>query len=242
MRVTLKQIQIQMVLTSLLILLVPQIAAAKSNLILEQREARLAHAQELLGRYYKRSVVRTGEDVKKINGFIYRSVKESLPKKYKDRYQEVAQAIIDESLKYEFDPVFLLAVIENESHFNPLAKGSVGELGLMQIRPTTAQQIAEKNDIKWSGSKTLRDPVMNVKIGAAFMSALREKFDSHARLYLSAYNMGQTAVRRNLKENKWPKEYSQKVMNYYVDFYAKLKDERAPAIAAASSHHLADNN
>ncbi|MFQ5443881.1 MAG: transglycosylase SLT domain-containing protein, partial [Nitrospinales bacterium] len=45
--------------------------------------------------------------------------------------------IIHESKKYDYDPLFLTAVIITESSFNNWAKSRVGAVGLMQIRPTT---------------------------------------------------------------------------------------------------------
>lgn len=199
----------------------------------EQKEARLSHAQELLGRYYRRSIVRSGEEVRKINGFIYRSVRDSLPERFKNRQKEVAQAIIDEAWKREFDPVFLMAVIENESSFNPLAKGSLDEIGLMQLRPATAKWIAGLEGLNYEGDKTLRDPVMNIRIGAAYMAWLRAKFGSHARLYISAYNMGQNKVKEKLQDKVWPKEYTVRVMKYYVDFYERLREEQKDDIQSA---------
>ena len=141
-----------------------------------QRESRLNHAHELLGKYYKESTVRAGEHVKKINTTIYRWTRERLPKKFRKRYQAVAQTIIDESLKYGFDPVFLMSVIQGESSFNPDQVGGVGELGLMQIRPTTGKWMAEMIGLKWKGDQMLRDPVDNIRIGAAYLNYLRDRF------------------------------------------------------------------
>lgn len=201
--------------------------AAKPKPSQLQREARLSHAKELLGGTYKRSVVRQGEDVRKINGFVYRWTRDSLPAKFHKKYQKVAQTVIDESLKHGFDPVFLLAIIQSESSFNPLARGSLDEIGLMQLRPDTARWIAEREGIKWHGKRTLRDPISNIKIGAAFLAYLRERFDSHAQLYLAAYNMGQGNVRTKVKSHIWPKEYPVRVMQAYVDYYRELKEAKS---------------
>lgn len=187
-----------------------------------QRELRLAHAQELLGKHYTRSVVRGGEKIRKVNSQIYRVVRERLPKKFRKHYQKIAQTIIDESLRNEFDPVFLLSVITGESSFNPDQRGSLDEIGLMQLRPATAEWIAKKYGLKYSGEKTLLDPVQNVKIGAAYLHYLRERFDSHAQLYLAAYNMGVRNVGQALDKNVWPKDYPIHVMRRYVDFYSAL--------------------
>jgi soluble lytic murein transglycosylase len=199
-------------------------AGAESGLSLSemQRQIRLQHAHELLGKHYRRSVVRQGEKVTKINKKIYVWTREMLPKKHRSKYQKVAQAIIDESVKNEFDPVFLMSVIQGESSFNPDMLGKLDEIGLMQIRPATAKWISHKYGMKWKGDKSLLDPVQNVKIGAAFLKYLRERFDSHAQLYLAAYNMGQKNVDNALDKNIWPKDYPSHVMKRYVEFYADL--------------------
>ncbi|MGE3681092.1 MAG: lytic transglycosylase domain-containing protein [Bdellovibrionales bacterium] len=187
-----------------------------------QREARVAHAQELLGKHYKRSVVRSGERVKKINSKIYQWTFKNLPKKHRKKYKKIAQTIIDESLKYQFDPVFLLSVIQGESGFDPNRLGKLDEIGLMQVRPSTGKWIAGLYGMRWSGNSSLHDPIINIRLGAAYLDYLRSKFDSHARLYLAAYNMGQGNVGEALEKNVWPKDYPIHVMKFYVEFYSAL--------------------
>ncbi len=210
-----------------------------------ERDSRLAHAHELLGKYYKHSVVVSGEKIQKVNGMIYRWTRESLPKAYRDQYQAIAQAIIDESLRNDFDPVFVASVIVNESSFDPRKIGSVGEIGLMQLRPKTAQWIAryrkleglEKlSSLRGDGKDSLRNPLTNIKLGTAYLSYLRERFDSHARLYLAAYNMGQGNVQDALEHKIWPKDYARRVMKYYINYYRQIpKLTRVPTEARPSS-------
>lgn len=189
-----------------------------------QRQARLRHAQELLGSHYKKSAVRSGEKVPKINRLVYGWVRDQLPKSYRAQYHTVAQAIIDEAARNEFDPVLLMAVIQGESGFNPRMRGALDEIGLMQIRPRTAAWIIGKMGlkIKFEGEKTLMDPVQNIRIGAAYLSYLREKFESHARLYLAAFNMGPRNVDHALNQKIWPRDYPNHVMKYYLGFYSRL--------------------
>jgi soluble lytic murein transglycosylase len=202
-------------------------AHAMGTLASAQRLERLEHAQELLGSKYSRSVVRTGEQVQKVNGSIYKWTRGALAKKHKLQSQKIAQAVIDESLKLGFDPIFVLAVVQTESSFNPEQIGGVGEIGLMQIRPETGEWMAKKMGLAWRGKETLLDPVMNIKIGCAYLSWLRGRFDSHARLYLAAYNMGQANVRGLRQQDRWPKEYPARVMANYVGFYEELKEKKA---------------
>ena len=46
------------------------------------------------------------------------------------------------ALKYNVSPALVKAVIWRESRFKPKARGSVGEVGLMQIRELTAQDLS----------------------------------------------------------------------------------------------------
>lgn len=215
------------------LILVPLIVANRAMAMSEaqarsevQRECRLQHAHELLGKYYKTSAAHYTENVRKINSAIFEYTKEHLPKSHRKEYRKVAQTIIDEALKFEFDPVFLLSVIQGESSFNPRMIGGVGEIGMMQIRPTTAKWIAGMYGFQFKGRQSLFDPVTNIKIGAAYLDYLRDKFDSHAQLYLAAYNMGQRAVANVVEKNIWPKDYPIHVMKKYVEFYEDLRKER----------------
>jgi soluble lytic murein transglycosylase len=110
----------------------------------------------------------------------------------------------------------------NESSFNPGTHGSFGEIGLMQIKPSTAEWIAAKYKLTYMGANDLEDPVENIKLGSAFLSWLREKYDNHGRLYLSAYNMGPGNVKSALERNIWPKEYASRVMEHYIRYYTEL--------------------
>jgi soluble lytic murein transglycosylase len=116
-----------------------------------------------------------------------------------------------------------MAVIENESSFNPTIVGSHGEIGLMQITPVTASWISEKYGVTYKGKASLYDPSINIKIGAAYLSFLREKFNFHSKLYLAAYNMGVSNVHRALGRKVTPQEYSNRVMKRYISFYSKMK-------------------
>jgi soluble lytic murein transglycosylase len=199
-----------------------QTAHAAGKLSDKQRKIRIKHAHELLGRYYKKSSVNVGESIPKINSAIYHWTRDHLPSKYRGQSGKIAQTIIDESTKHGFDPVFLMSVIEGESSWHPDKVGGVGEIGLMQLRPTTGKWISKRSGIKWKGDKSLFDPCQNIKVGAAYLSYLRDRFDDHARLYLAAYNMGQSNVDEALDKKIWPKDYPIHVMKRYVAFYETI--------------------
>ncbi|MBO9665227.1 MAG: lytic transglycosylase domain-containing protein [Bdellovibrio sp.] len=184
--------------------------------------SRVAHAKELLGRNYKGSSAQKIEGRKSLNYVIYNKVQSNLAPQWKNRARAISRTIITESAKYNLDPVFVLAVIKTESQFNPLTIGSAGEIGLMQIKPDTAEWMAKKYGLTWKGPETLKNPEANIKIGLAYMNFLRKQFPGKSVKYVSAYNMGPRNVRRLIAQNVMPAEYNSKVMKNYKDFYSNI--------------------
>lgn len=198
---------------------------------------RVSHAKELLGKGYRGSFAQRAEDIEDLRVTILESVNKNLPKKYKASAPALAETIIREAQARDFDPVFVMAVIKTESSFNPKARGQFGEIGLMQLKPDTAEWMAKLEGISWKGPKaTLENPIENVKLGVAYLAKLRDKFDGYANKYLSAYNMGARAVARMYKKDTRPKEYSLRVMKNYKDIYTKLvtTNKKATLVAEAN--------
>lgn len=211
----------KIMMLGLLLTLGAQAAEKDTNRSLASiREAiRVDHARELLGKHYKKSSMSRHENHWDVKDKVSSVVGTKLPKKHKGLKSKVAKAILEEATRHQLDPMFVAAVIEGESSFNPNAKGPVGEIGLMQLRSTTGEWIAKRLKIKWTGDKMLKDPVMNIKLGTAYLAWLREKFDGHGQLYVAAYNMGSTNVKRALKKSVWPKDYPRHVMKRYLAYY-----------------------
>lgn len=186
---------------------------------------RIQHAKELLGTKLKKGLVKKAENVENLEPFILALTKKFLIKSQKKHAKAISKAIILESRKYGFDPLFVMAVIQNESSFNTKMIGGVGEIGLMQVRPTTAQWIADLYKLKYKGEKTLFDPAVNIRLGVALMDKLRGQFDAHSRLYISAYNIGARKVRSMVDEDRTPREYVVAVMKRYLAIYQAFKEK-----------------
>jgi soluble lytic murein transglycosylase len=192
---------------------------------------RLAHANELLGKHFRGSIVAEGQAVGTIetNRFVKDRIRKALPRVWKPQATRIFRALVEEANRRQFDPIFLMAVIQSESSFNPTAVGPVKELGLMQLRPATARWISRRYGLAWKGKRSLYDPLTNIRVGAAYLSHLRDEFDSHGRLYLAAYNMGGGNVRKALGKKIWPKDYPSRVMGHYLAMYEELV-ELAPQV------------
>jgi soluble lytic murein transglycosylase-like protein len=85
------------------------------------------------------------------------------------------------------EPALLHAVIAAESSHNPNAISPRGAQGLMQLMPATARRFNVSN---------ARDPIQNIRAGAAYLRELKQLFNGDLSLALAAYNAGPGAVLR----------------------------------------------
>lgn len=102
------------------------------------------------------------------------------------------------------DPLFVKALIRQESAFNPKARSRAKAAGLMQIIPSVGRIYGIRQP------KKLTDPELNVKAGSAFMRSLVKKFGSY-ELALAAYNAGPNHVR------DWMERYPTADINLFVE-------------------------
>jgi len=96
--------------------------------------------------------------------------------------------------RFELDPRLLLAVIREESRFNPHAVSPAGAVGLMQVMPSTGEGMA--GALGFAGEPRLLDPGRNVLLGAAYLRHLLGRFGGNVMLAIAGYNAGPGAVSR----------------------------------------------
>jgi hypothetical protein len=125
----------------------------------------------------------------------------------------LARSIQEASEKHGFDPALVLAIIEVESRFNHRAVSPAGARGLMQVQPVAASAVAKEMDLPEENLvRTLEDPIINVKIGTAYLKHLKDMFDD-LKLTLIAYNRGPTKLRQSLATKAAvPLTYANKVL------------------------------
>jgi len=82
-----------------------------------------------------------------------------------------------------------LAITRQESEFDNMAKSPSGALGMMQLLPSTAREVARKNDIGFDAQK-LYDPEYNMLLGSLYLQRMIDNYDGSFIMGIAAYNGG----------------------------------------------------
>lgn len=130
--------------------------------------------------------------------------------------QQLADAIYRESLAVSLDPLMVASIIATESSFRSRAVSHAGAIGLMQLRPFVARQVAHQSEIEWNGVETLYAPDDNVRLGVLYYSELLQRFDGDHEIALTAYNYGPTRVGRQISSGTYGgSDYAVGVLELY---------------------------
>jgi soluble lytic murein transglycosylase-like protein len=128
----------------------------------------------------------------------------------------LTDVIYDESNKYRYDPMFILAVILTESSFRRGQTSNQGARGLMQVIPFVGADVAPRAGVDWEGTGTLDQPESNIKVGTLHLFEQILKFGD-VKEALLAYNMGEARLRSLKRQDRpIPKRYLNRVMEYYT--------------------------
>jgi soluble lytic murein transglycosylase len=92
--------------------------------------------------------------------------------------------------EYRFDPLWIMALIRVESRFAANAHSPRGAIGLMQLLPSTARDIAPELGLRDIDEATLRQPAVNLHLGCHYLSKLKRLFPDDEVAVLAAYNAG----------------------------------------------------
>jgi soluble lytic murein transglycosylase-like protein len=146
--------------------------------------------------------------------------------------EKIEDMIREVSARYRVDPALVRAVIQTESNWNSTAVSRKGALGLMQLVPTTAQQLGVNNAF---------DPKQNLDGGVRYLHTLLERYNGDLDRALAAYNAGPSAVDRagGIPQYRETRNYVQKVTDSYFrpgsDRLPRAFEERRPIYRAVES-------
>lgn len=88
------------------------------------------------------------------------------------------------------EPALVLGVIRQESAFLESAASPAGALGLMQLMPATAKQMAKEVGVKYNEKALTKDGQYNIQLGSAYLGKLIDRFDGSYVLAAAGYNAG----------------------------------------------------
>ena len=156
----------------------------------------------------------------------YVKINKALAYLSKNRLTEEQREMLTEQIwqisrSYATDPLLILAVVAQESHGNPNARGRMqsgaysGALGLMQIKLETAKKMGARFGLSIETEEDLLKPEINVTVGTAYLIRLISKYGNWKDA-LIAYNLGHSAVDRMLESGRpLPTRYYEHVISKY---------------------------
>lgn len=165
------------------------------------------------------------------------------------------ETLHQEAKRHDLDPAWVYAIARKESAFMPDIRSPAGAIGLMQLMPATAAEVAEDLGLPKPSTEDLTDPTLSIRLGTAYLRTLLDRFDGHHVLATAAYNAGPNRVKQWLPTQGkrdatvWidhipfneTRGYVRRVLEYTIVFDHRLDGrlggrlaERTPAIPAES--------
>jgi len=135
-----------------------------------------------------------------------------------------------------------IAIVREESGFDPLDESYANAIGLTQMIPPTAKDFAKGTGIDPT-RENLRDPEKNVTIGSRFLGSLYKRWNGFTLLVPPSYNAGPAGVKKMLRaRGTWDadefvegivddqaRNYTKRVLGSYFT-YSWLYDHEVPII------------
>ncbi len=98
-------------------------------------------------------------------------------------------------------PELVYAIMREESGYRPAVLSISGARGLLQLMPETARRAAGQIALVEFHDDDLFAPPINIRLGAAYLAELLERFDGRSSAAIASYNAGPEAVTRWLAGN-----------------------------------------
>jgi soluble lytic murein transglycosylase len=108
----------------------------------------------------------------------------------------------------------VLAIVRQESAFDVAAVSSSDARGLMQLKPSTAKQVAKTLSLPFSADRLLADANFNLTLGTAYLDKMLDKFAGSYVLSIAAYNAGPNRVAQWLTQHGDPRDGSIDVVDW----------------------------
>ena len=129
--------------------------------------------------------------------------------------------------EYRLPEYLLYALIRSESFFQPRIVSGAGAVGLTQLMPATAADIAKKLKV---ADYSLTDPEINIRFGAYYLAEMIRRSDNRIMPACFAYNAGISRVRG------WQKKAQGLPEDLFLESleYAETRDYGRKLLSAAT--------
>ncbi|MEM7642319.1 MAG: lytic transglycosylase domain-containing protein [Pseudomonadota bacterium] len=115
-------------------------------------------------------------------------------------------------------PELTLSIARRESEFDPVVRSGAGALGLMQLMPGTAREMAGLLGVEdYAQSRLTREPLFNARLGTAYLGELEAEFGRSTVLVPAAYNAGPSRARRWFRELGDPSDPNIDIVDWIED-------------------------
>lgn len=144
--------------------------------------------------------------------------------------------------KYSYPPALQMAIVREESAFDPARESYANAVGLTQMIFPTARDHSVGSGIEVT-RENLQHPVKNVTIGSHFLESLQRGFDGRVGLMVPGYNAGRARVRSWIRsrhrydldefieriKGDQARRYTKRVLGSYFT-YSYLADGTVPVV------------
>ena len=129
--------------------------------------------------------------------------------------------------------LFVYAIMRKESSFVPHALSPSDARGLLQLIPTTGQEVAKHLGVPLFTDE-LFDPEVNIRVGAAYLGGLLKKFGDQIALAAGAYNAGAHAMMR------WCDQWGSRPLDEFVELvtYDQAREYMKRVLAVYAHYRL----
>lgn len=127
--------------------------------------------------------------------------------------------ILEKSRKYGVEPEIMIALIHQESGYNRTAVSVANAIGLTQLLPEVAAEVARNLGIPYDGPEQLKSNTdLSIELGVAHFAELQKKFKNY-EMSLAAYNAGEA------KAKEWRRKWGKDLPTYFdMITYSETRD------------------
>lgn len=162
---------------------------------------------------------------------------------YQQRFPLAMQdGVVTQAQQVGIEPAWAYGILRAESAWMSDAHSGANARGLMQLLPSTAEQVARRNGLPWRGADSLYQPIVNIQLGTRYLAQMAARFNNAPWLASAAYNAGPNKVdqwldaRRSLPPDvftatipyKETREYVARVMAFSVIYDWRLSNDVVP--------------